>query len=156
MNNEHNNQDHNEEDKPPQGVHRPKSLKEARKRRRKVRDTMKDIEMQLADPNMTDKAGKRMTLTEWELWKSRAYRVLRRTQAEFSYLEYWIDETRRSIRANEAGIKNHLDPNAHLNTARHLLRSIRKCEALPKELHDRTGRVADSIEAYLTHDAEVA
>ena len=36
------------------------------------------------------------------------------------------------------------------------MRSIRKCEALPKELHKRTGEVADAVEAYLTHNAEVA
>lgn len=144
------------EESPPPGIRRPRTLREARRRKRRILDDIKDMELQLANPNVTDKDGNRLDLEEWELWKSKVYRRLRKAMKEASYLRYWVTETRTVLRALDVGVKNHLDPNAHLSASLRLMRSIRKCEALPKELHKRTGEVADAVEAYLTHNAEVA
>lgn len=143
-------------DDPPKGVRSPRSLREARRRRDKVLEAIKDMELQLADPNVTNRDGKRLSYDEWEQQRSRTLRALRRVMREKNYLTYWIKETQFYVTSLEAGTENYRDPNAHLNTSLRLMRSIRKCEALPKKLHDKTGRVADAVEDYLLHNSKIA
>ncbi|RMF51422.1 MAG: hypothetical protein D6746_17625 [Bacteroidetes bacterium] len=68
----------------------PQSVREARVLIEECRQAIKTIERQLADRNVTDKKGRRLSNTKYHRWRRNALRALSAKQVELRYYRDWL------------------------------------------------------------------
>ncbi len=102
----------------------PKSMKEARKRKRELERDILNIDRQLRDPERRDRKGKLLSAEDYMRWSKGARSSLIFKKTEHAYIKDWMADRRRKIQANEIDIYDADDSRELLVRCRLVLRRI--------------------------------
>lgn len=141
-------------EKPPKGIAAPKNLNEGTSRLSRVRDDMKQIEYQLASPNVTDKdTGERLSYAEWGKWRAMAINALRWKALEHGYLKRWVQTHRLIVEARRVSISDISDPIGYLGAAVGIIDQICMEEDIDPDTRRNARTLIDVIEKYFRNAA---
>ncbi len=85
----------------------PVSLADCRRRMHELQNVIQGIELQLSDPNRTDKeTRRRLSLTDYKIWRNRALGRMTSAKLEYSFLKEW--RRNENIKLSESASK--VDP----------------------------------------------
>lgn len=128
----------------------PKTMRDAKTRKRALERDIMNIERQLADRDRRDRKGRPLTREAYLRWNKNARSSLIFKKTEHHYLKDWIVERRRAVSSKRAGIFDPNSPEELLLHAKGKLRDVLNGKS-PDEAG--LGSLYDLIDQYLHHAA---
>lgn len=125
----------------------PRSIAEAKERKRLLFADIMSIERQLADKYRVDRNGNKLSKQEYRLWRGAAHSSLVHKKSEHAYLKDWIIERRRTIEAAQIGIKNANDPMSVMVGLHEVLKKALDGDDMA------LGKAFNVVDQYLNHAA---